>query len=177
MLGELSDQDRFERDAIIADIRAAFAGVTRGDRGISWYECVAIDNYESEDVCAAARLSDTDSQWSELVDKSEWQPFPGIGGFCFINAEGFRYYLPPTMIRFLLGDNSEWYPGHFLESINRFTGNQSSFWTRSQLRCIARFIAFIGRHDTEVLVNPDDRNPWAEAIKAGWGTHLPESKS
>lgn len=114
MLNDLGGQDRSERDEIIAHIQAAFADVTRGDRGIWWSECVAIDKYETENVCEAARLSDTDSPWSELVDKLDWQPFPGIGGLRFINAEGFRYYLPPTMIRFLRGDNSEWFPGHLL---------------------------------------------------------------
>lgn len=174
MLDELNDQSRAQRDAIIAEIHAAFSNVTRGENGISWAECVAIDNWESEEVCAAARRSETDSHWSELVDQPDWQPFPGIGGFNFINAEGFQYYLPPTIIRFLRGDISEWFPGHLLEFINRFTAPRLIVrWSESQLRAISRFIAFMACHDKDELV--ESENAWADAMKQRWHAYLPTS--
>jgi hypothetical protein len=172
-LGELTSQGRAERDAIIADIHSAFAGVGRGERAISWSECYALDMYEPEDVCEAARRSDTDTHWSELIASVDWQPFPGVGGFSFINAEGFRYYLPPTMIRFLGGDNSEWYPGHLLGVIERFTAPRLlPLWSESQLRSIARFVSFMARHDNEVCLRPDEPNPWSEAIDRRWHAYL-----
>lgn len=178
MLSELSDQDRTQRDAIIAEITAAFKDVSRGQNGISWNETMEIDNWEPEDKCAAARLSDIDTHWSELVDSPDWQPFPGIGGFNFINTEGFLYYLPPTMIRFLGGKTSEWFPGHLLKSIDRFTESHLlSLWTESQLRSVARFIAFMARHDTELLLDPGEENPWVEAIRGRWGKYLPGSEA
>ena len=72
------------------DIHAAFADVTRGERGISWSETYPIDNCETEEECAAVRLSDTDSHWNERVEKPDWQPFSGSGGSSFISVEGFR---------------------------------------------------------------------------------------
>ena len=92
MSDDLNEQGRSERDTLIAEVHAAFAGVTRGDQAISWNECYALDNYETDAVCNAARRSDRDGQWTELIDDPEWDPFPGVGGFSFINAEGFRYY-------------------------------------------------------------------------------------
>jgi hypothetical protein len=165
MLGALSDQDREERDAIVANIHAAFADVTRGEHGISWNESVALDNYEPEDICEAARRSDTDGHWSELIADSSWQPFPGIGGFSFINGEGFRYYLPPTMIRFLGGETTEWYPGHLLGVIERFMEPHLLPLSDRQLRCIARFISFMARHD-------DDPNSWMAAMDRRWHAYL-----
>jgi hypothetical protein len=174
MFGDLSTSDLAERDAIIAGVQSAFAGVTRGERGISWNECVAIDNYESDAECEAARRSDGDSHWNEIVDDPDWHPFPGIGGFSFINAEGFRYYLPPTMIRFLRGDNEEWFPGDLLESIERFTEQHVlPLWSEEQLHAVARFIDFMARHhEDQFRINPDEPNAWAEALKRRWGTHL-----
>lgn len=170
---ELSDQDRTERNAIIADIHAAFAEVTRGDRGTSWSECYALDMNEPEDVCEAARRSDTDKRWSELIADANWQPFPGIGGFSFIDVEGFVYYLPPTMIRFLGGDTTEWFPGHLLGVIERFVEPRLlPRWTAAQLCCIARFVSFMARHEEEACLCPDEPNPWAEAMSKRWHVYL-----
>jgi hypothetical protein len=165
------ERDETEREAAIACIESAFAGVTRDEGAISWNECVAHDHYESEEACLAARRSDTDTHWGQLVDDPDWLPFPGIGGFCFINVEGFMYYLPPTMIRFLRGDNSEWYPGHLLRVIKEFTDQDNiSRWAEDQLRCIARFIAYMSRHDPDLC--PDEPNPWAEAMESRWKAYL-----
>jgi len=175
MLEELSKQNQAERDSIIADIHVAFAGVVRGKHGISWKECEALDNYESNEACEAARRSDPDMAWSDLVEDTDWDPFPGIGGFSFINVQGFRYYLPPTMIRFLRGNNSEWFPGHLLGSISRFVDPHMCppLWSEPQLQSIARFIAFMARHDAECRVFPDEPNPWTEAISKHWQAYLP----
>lgn len=174
MLKDLSEHERTERDAIIADIHASFAGVTLGQRGISWSQCEAQDNYELLGEGDDARRAEAGRRWDELVDDPEWRPFPGIGGFSFINAEGFRYYLPPTMIRFLRGDSSEWYPGHLLGEIERFVDERlTPLWSHPQLRCIARFIAFMARHDDDVLSRPDVPNPWAGAVGRRWHGYLP----
>ena len=174
-LNELNEHDRAERDALIADIHAAFAGVTRGRHGISWNECAALDMFESEESCEAARQSDSDQQWSELIADPDWDPFPGIGGFNFINSEGFRYYMPPTMIRFLRGDSSEWFHGHLLGVIERLVDPESRhLWSRPQLGCIARFIDFMSRHDNEVHHDSDEPNLWADAFRRYWHAELPK---
>lgn len=166
-----SDRDRIGRDEILSEIYCAFAGVGRGASGISWSECVALDNFESMSECEAARRSDPDRQWPSLVDDPAWEPFPGIGGFAFINSAGFRYYLSPTMVRFLRGNQSEWYTGHFMETISRLVDPRGSkLWSKAQLRCIARFIAFMATHDEEML--PGESNPWVAALERGWRMHL-----
>lgn len=176
MFSNLSDRDRLERDAIIADIRAAFAEVVRGNDAVSWSECYVIDGYGSESEREDARQSDRESHWSELIDDPEWEPFPGMGGFCFINAEGFLYYLPPAMIRILSGRDEEGFPGQLLQSIDRFTDSQSSLrWSEAQRQSIARFISFMARHDDEVRFQPEEPNPWVEALARRWGAYLPES--
>lgn len=171
MITELSENAVQERDDLVARIHVSFAGVVRGKEAVSWNECVARDMYESEAVCQAARLSDRDLHWSELIDDENWHPFPGIGGFSFINPQGFQYYLPPTMIRFLRGDNSEWYPGHLLSCIERNTdGPQVASWSKEQLSCVVHLIEFMALHDDETRygVEMGYGNPWADALAQRW---------
>jgi hypothetical protein len=156
-----------DREAVIADIRSAFADVSRKG-GISWSECVVIDNYASDQDRQKARAADRDSHWSTLVEDSNWQPFPGVGGFSFIDEVGFRYYLPATMIRFLQGDISEWYPGHLLFVVDRFVSQLDPCWNAAQLRAIARFVAFMSQHDPD----EDGRQMWEKALKSKWSAFL-----
>lgn len=161
-----------ERDALMAEIRTAFKDVTRNG-GISWNECDARDGYGTDEECAHARLSDTDTHWSQLVDDPAWDPFPGTGGFAFIDGIGFRYYLPPTMIRFLRGEITEWFPGHLLQSINGLVLNSSRFWTDEQVRCVARFIDLMSRLEYPDWNHPHtDVNPWKEALVQYWNQRL-----
>ena len=163
-----SDEAKSERDSIAAEIHQGFDAVRRGP-GISWSETVAIDNYEPDDKCAEARRADRDSHWTQLVNDPKWTPFPGIGGFAFIDEAGFRYYLPATMMRFIRGDVTEWYPGHFLEAINRFVENTPGFWTADQVRCVAGFIQFMSRHDSS---GADSQMAWAQALERRWKARL-----
>lgn len=161
-------QEALDRAAMIADIESVFAGVTRGRLGFSWSECEALDRYETAEECERARLADKDTNWRELVEDETWEPFSGMGGFCFINHEGFRYYLPPTMVRFACGNTYQLFDGQLLGTINRFTDEALGFWTQEQLRCIARFIEFMSRHD----VDDDAKAEWERAIEERWKAHL-----
>ena len=78
------------------EIFSAFAGVTR-DGGTSWSEGWAIDCNGSDEECRAARESDRDQSWEQLVDVPNWNH--DVGPWSFLDAIGFRYYLAPTMIR------------------------------------------------------------------------------
>lgn len=184
MLLPLNSQDLLDRDAIIADIYSAFGNVTRGPNAISWNETVAIDDYESAVECARARKSDTDRHWQELVDNPNWKPFPGIGGFGFINLEGFRYYLPPTLIRFLRDTAQEWFPNHLLGIIGGFIDIQShTGLTPRQFHVVARFIEFMSKHDggdgfdDEGNVSPHHaRKAWENALNRGWRIYLTDPR-
>lgn len=172
MLNELGEQDKAERDAIIAEIHVSFADVSRGEDAVSWNECLAHDNYEPATVREAARRSDKDKHWSELCDDPNWEPFPGVGGFSFINAEGFRYYLPPTMIRLFRSDPPTWHDDRLPGLLDSFADpHTSQLWSEPQLLCIARFVSFMARHDAAWDGPP---NPWSDAIDRRWHAYLPK---
>lgn len=78
-----------EHQALIKEIHAAFAGVSR-EGGVSWSETRVLDMYGSDDERKAARAQDTDRSWSELVDDPKWYEI-GIGGFSFLDPISVRY--------------------------------------------------------------------------------------
>lgn len=159
-----------ERDSVIAEIHAAFAGVSRGPHGVSWREAYALDRHQHPDDAAEHRHIDPDGCWTDLITDPNWTPFPNTGGFAFINAEGFRYYLPPAMVRMLRGKNQEWFPGHLMQYIEIIVEpDVSTYWSDAQLRSIARFIDFMARQPPEF---PDDPNPWEQALRRRWLPHL-----
>lgn len=179
-----------ERDAIIAAIHAAFGDVRRGPTAMSWQQALAADLFD--DVVAARDL-DTDACWAELVDDEKWKPFHTAGGFVFLNVEGFQYYLPPTMIRMLRLEDVDFFSGHLLEQLDRFmsdpvsgdahsstwvyvpTGEPSRVtWTPAQMRCIAGFISWMGKHDPEfeTLELIGNENLWQTALERKWRRFL-----
>jgi hypothetical protein len=93
------------RAATEAEIEVAFAGVRR--TGISWSETMVIDlQYVSE--CRAERRKDQESSWRQLVDDPNWDEFPGIGGFPFLDPLGVRYYFPAALLRCLRPGEDGW---------------------------------------------------------------------
>ena len=82
-------------DALIAEITAAFDGVSRED-GISLHEAAGIDDYEySPEERGANRAKDTDTKWQEVP--GEWIEKMGLGDVAlnYFDPKGFRYYIPP----------------------------------------------------------------------------------
>lgn len=151
------------RQAVIDGIYRAFEGVTRTD-GVSWSEAEALDMHGSEEECRIARQSDCDVSWGELVDKRDWTPFPGVGGFSFIDAIGFRYYLPPTTIRFARGESSEWFDGHLLGILRKFIGYSCRMYTHDQVRAVGRFVRYMARFDPTASTE----ECWQEAAQTDW---------
>ena len=89
--------------ALLADIGRAFAGVTRG-AGISLCKSLQLDDYVPEDQLVEseeARALDPGTDWTQIPH--EWLTrFGGKGGLSFVDAPGFRYYLPAAMTLFIL---------------------------------------------------------------------------
>ena len=84
---------------LIIDIGAAFGNVSRED-GVTLHETEVLDDYGSDQERQAARAKDTDAHWRDVLD--EWiEEIRGIGGMCFLDGEGFRYYLPAYMTWYL----------------------------------------------------------------------------
>lgn len=91
---------RAEQRAVEAMIYERFRGVTR-EGGVSWSESEVIDvSYPASiEERLAARALDNEPRWEELVEASNWDPETALGGFFFLDAIGFRYYLAPAMVR------------------------------------------------------------------------------
>jgi hypothetical protein len=80
--------------ALIHRIHAAFAEVRRED-GITLHEAIALDDYATAAECQQARRLDTDQHWTEIPDV--WlEQFDSA--LCFLDAKGFRYYIPAYLI-------------------------------------------------------------------------------
>jgi hypothetical protein len=138
-LADLRDEKQSERfrAALTEQIRSAFAGVSR-ENGVSWSETFVRDAYGTEAECAKARASDTERSWDELLRRTDWNPFPGTGGFNFVDAIGFRYYLPAAMTYCLRTD--EWQDISFFLH-NR--GDLMSLFSDDQLLATKRFVGFM----------------------------------
>ena len=79
-----------DKDAVIAQIAAAFDGVSRAG-GVSLREGRVIDDYGTDAERDAARLLDTDTRWQDVPDDD----LNTYGtSLCFVDPIGFRYYLP-----------------------------------------------------------------------------------
>ncbi|MBY0111288.1 MAG: hypothetical protein K2Y21_00595 [Phycisphaerales bacterium] len=143
----MSDPDLERRkQELIREIHAAFDGVSR-EGGKSWVDSIAVDLYWTEDVKRESGLADTDTCWQDLIDDESWCDAFGTGGFAFLDAVGFRYYVAPAMIRDLRRGESE--SLHFalgcppLHAKGRKSTLQKwSLLSDAQRLCIAAFVRF-----------------------------------
>ncbi len=155
-----------DREQVIEQIASAFASVTR-DGGVSWSEALAIDDFESEEGRRAARESDLDSHWSEMLAPGNWDPFCGVGGFNFLDPVGRRYYLPAAMTRILqvtpAGDEFNTPPELIIGDVLRQPGCLS---TRAESAAVAQFFRYMAEHDWESAREVWRRacEDWQEAI-------------
>ena len=168
-----------EREALIAEIHAAFEGVTR-EGGVSWSETDVIDGYGSDEERRIARLRDKDTSWTELVMNEHWNIAVGFGGWSFLDAIGFRYYLPAGMVRnicdgwqsdisFQLTLNKATKPRGF--ELQEHTKNKWSLLNDRQRRCVTRFIRFMISWE-ELTAQEDDpeyrADDWRTAYDRYW---------
>lgn len=79
-----------DKDAVMAQIAAAFDGVSRAG-GVSLREGRVIDDYGTDAERDAARLLDTDTCWQDVPD-DDLNTY-GMS-LSFVDPIGFRYYLP-----------------------------------------------------------------------------------
>ena len=82
-----------DRDAVIAEIAVAFAGVARGD-GVTLHEADVIDYYGTEEQRRAARALDTEASWPEVPDADIERYYTILS---FLDLTGYRYYIPAYM--------------------------------------------------------------------------------
>jgi len=96
MLDAMSHESDFEvrRHALIAEITAAFRGVSR-DGGTTLHEADAIDARKSSDEQSAARRLDLETRWQDVREEDI---FACREALSFLDEKGFRYYIPAFMI-------------------------------------------------------------------------------
>lgn len=149
-----------EQEAVESQIRAAFKGVTR-EGGISWSETEAIDMYETEEQQAAARARDTERCWEDLIDDPKWDEGLGVGGFCFLDEIGYRYYIAPAMIRSTHNGGVQW--GSF--ALERPQTGYEEVISHKQGAAIVRFLKFMIAVAKEYEVYDDS---WEIAYEKVW---------
>lgn len=135
-----------ECDALLAEIHQVFSSVTR-QGGVSWQECVVIDLYGSLEERVTARAQDRDARWQDLLDDPEWRPDMGVGGWSFLDAIGFRYYLPAGMVAAV---RQGWDSGIISHlqlpegDLREWQHDKWSLLNLPQRRCVKRFLQYMG---------------------------------
>jgi hypothetical protein len=94
MHDEWSAEREAERLRLIREVEAAFNGVALGN-GVSLHQARAMDDYASDAEVAAARAMDTEERWQEVPDEKLDRLADTLP---FMDAEGFRFYLPRFML-------------------------------------------------------------------------------
>jgi hypothetical protein len=161
----MSNEPDFESrlDELIAEITAAFDGVSRED-GTTLHEAEALDNRESDEECRAARRLDTEQRWQDV-------PYEDILWCCsalsFLDVKGFLYYLPAFMVHGLRHFEDD--PNGILHSCeyHLLYESQKSLrqskpepiatkygFTDAQCRVIAKFLRFLNVDDMSMTDLP-----------------------
>lgn len=156
-----------ERDALEREIREVFADVSR-EGGVSWSETYVLDDYGSDEECAAARARDLDQRWWELVD---WVTWHGAGGVNFLDAIGFRYYLPALMLREMFDKEGAWLSFHLELSDGNLRAHTLKKWSllnRAQRRCVKRFLKYMVAWSEEM--DSSRRRAWRMALRSYWNS-------
>ncbi|MEM8502064.1 MAG: DUF6714 family protein [Cyanobacteria bacterium P01_D01_bin.1] len=83
--------------ALIQEITAAFDGVARED-GVTLHEATVLDDYGGPEERAKARAQDTEKRWQEVPERDIRCEDAVLS---FLDAKGFRYYIPAYMIWYL----------------------------------------------------------------------------
>lgn len=78
---------------LLSLIEKSFDGVERGD-GITLHQASVIDDYGSEEDFVAAAKLDTETRWQDIPDSTLTA---NPHSFTFLDAHGFRYYIPAAM--------------------------------------------------------------------------------
>ncbi|MEL6498346.1 MAG: DUF6714 family protein [Planctomycetota bacterium] len=133
-------------ESVLEEIARAFRGVSiKG--GVTISEAYAIDDYEPDDVRAAARASDTYQKWTDVDVRQDM----GGSALTFMDPIGFRFHLPAYMslvVRVELGDvpNTDsnclikFEQSWMFEQSNELHSEQFSIFDHAQRRAVARFL-------------------------------------
>lgn len=88
------DEFNSRREKLIAQITAAFNGVSRGD-GVTLHQANVRDDDGSPEEEKAARARDQEKRWQD-VSPQDVTDNPSV--LSFLDVAGFRYYIPVFML-------------------------------------------------------------------------------
>jgi hypothetical protein len=169
---ELPQFLRAERDGLIAEIYAAFEGVSR-EGGVCWSECVVMDAYGGAEAAQAARLLETDTAWADLLFDRRWSQMDQIALWSYLDPIGYRYYLPVGMLVGLRAEYDTFNVSFCCTltldgdlSSRSYHFEQWSALNRRQRECVRRFLEYMEVYEAFSLY--DDRNDWSLASYSYW---------
>ena len=149
--------------ALIAEITAAFDGVSR-ENGITLHQAIAIDDWKTPEEQLAARRFDIDQDWQDVPNDAIVACESALS---FLDAKGFRYYLPAFMVCGLrkwdtdagrIVDTCEYHLLHESQKSLRQSEPSSIAakcgFTDAQCRAIAHFLRFVVGDDDELTTQP-----------------------
>ena len=150
-------------DELIAEITTAFDGVARED-GTTLHEAIAIDDWKPREEQLAARQLDTEQRWQDIPDEAIVACESALP---FLDAKGFRYYLPAFMVCGLRNWGND--AGRIVDTceFNVLHESQKSLrqsepasvaanygFNEAQCRAIAHFLRFVVGDDDELTTRP-----------------------
>ena len=168
-----ADFEPERRAAIIGQIYRAFRRVKRG-RGVTLHEAVALDDYAPDEEQRAARHKDTERRWQAVPDAV-------LGDnnaiFSFLDARGFRYYLPAYMIWELTYMDEDYSgAGEVLSGLSvpepsdiwcKYTMQRFSILNKAQARAVCAFLRYCA--DWEWYAEEYYYSPWIHDEAEGEG--------
>jgi hypothetical protein len=172
------DHNRELRAQLIAEIRRAFAGVKRED-GITLHEARAIDDYADDEERAAARVKDTDERWEDVPSKHIAEIDPVLS---YLDAKGFRYYIPAYMT-YALVTNLEGDDLALFQTVCALGGRVRPGWpthwlysllTEAQCVVICKFLLYVATHGHKDELETESAK---SSLAAGWGDYCPEEQA
>ncbi|MFO0858471.1 MAG: DUF6714 family protein [Phycisphaerales bacterium] len=133
---DLPESLAVERDAIIAEVYAAWKGVSRGGAP-SWNEVDSQDDYATPQEQLAARATDNERSWEELI-KVERISVANDWNFMFLDGVAKRYYIAPLLIKSLKARDYD--VVHWIESLKKLQHDlhPRDQITLRQLHCLNR---------------------------------------
>lgn len=139
VIDEATEQSKrwFVAEALKAEIRLAFAGVTLGD-GIGLLEAQGIDDYADDETCAGYRRQD---------EKENWQNIPPVAlnrcnsSLSFFDAAGMRFHLPAYLIADL--DGTYGYGMAYVLAESVLCTEQMALLDALQRNAVRNFLCFI----------------------------------
>jgi len=143
---------------LIAEIAAAFDGIAR-EEGTSLHEAIAIDDWKPYKEQQAASRLDTEQRWQDVPGEDLLACQSALS---FLDAKGFRYYLPAFMVYGLTNwendsseilDTCQYHLLHESQKSLRKSEPKSIAtkygFTDAQCRAVAHFLRFVVGDDNE----------------------------